>query len=345
MHIASSADQDHWLYVAELVIQGSDYPDGRHRFAVPIEVDSARYNCVNQSNTPSSTDSTLADEFESMNLDDFKDIGHSSEFPPLPMASGQSNAYSIDRTARSNDCGDNNVLGMIVHVALSVDIFVILTLYVNFSEFSSQKNGCWDVAVFKIVCKIKPTDQNWIQFEYPSPKSSAVVATDHDGKKSVLKPNSAKSYIGPPTSHVARRDLVPMRGAHKIPEVEQTMRLISYQGTQRKLNRTLLSRPDVSNMMLSLQLGMARSPSGTISVCWGTVNMILFKQLLINFYSDFGSSGGAVVDCEGNLVGLISNSILKIKPTAYVEPLYPLLNLLRSGLILKRSCASQSSSY
>jgi hypothetical protein len=82
--------------------------------------------------------------------------------------------------------------------------------------------------------------------------------------------------------------------------------------------------------------GMPRSPSGTISVCWGNINMILHKQLLINFYSDFGSSGGAVVDCEGNLVGLLSNSILKVKPTAYVEPIYPLLNLLRSGKIWKQ---------
>lgn len=64
--------------------------------------------------------------------------------------------------------------------------------------------------------------------------------------------------------------------------------------------------------------------------------MIIFKQLLTNFYSDFGSSGGAVVDCEGELVGLMSKSILKEKPIAYVEPLYPLLNLLRSGLIQKQ---------
>ena len=32
-------------------------------------------------------------------------------------------------------------------------------------------------------------------------------------------------------SHIARKDLVHMKGAHKIPEVEQTLRLISYQGT------------------------------------------------------------------------------------------------------------------
>ena len=37
------ADQDHWLYVADLVLQGSQYPNGRHKFATAMYKDSAPY--------------------------------------------------------------------------------------------------------------------------------------------------------------------------------------------------------------------------------------------------------------------------------------------------------------
>lgn len=44
---------------------------------------------------------------------------------------------------------------------------------------------------------------------------------------------------------------------------------------------------------------MARSATGSVSICWGRINQILNRQLLVNFYSDFGSSGGAVLDRDG----------------------------------------------
>ena len=77
---------------------------------------------------------------------------------------------------------------------------------------------------------------------------------------------------------------------------------------------------------------MQSSSTGSVSICWGRINQILNRQLLVNFYSDYGSSGGAVIDRDGCLVGILSSSPrLGAKQSAYIEPLYPLLNLLKSG--------------
>ena len=56
---------------------------------------------------------------------------------------------------------------------------------------------------------------------------------------------------------------------------------------------------DHSTCMCTHSAAMARSATGSVSICWGRVNQILNRQLLVNFYSDFGSSGGAVLDRDG----------------------------------------------
>ena len=109
---------------------------------------------------------------------------------------------------------------------------------------SSQKNGCWDVAVFKIICKIKPTDTTYIEFEYPSAAAAASNTAEEEGgllqslAREVQQSSGGAALVPVPTpvpapAPVGRVDLVPMRGSSKIPEVEQTLRLISYQGKRR----------------------------------------------------------------------------------------------------------------
>jgi hypothetical protein len=97
---------------------------------------------------------------------------------------------------------------------------------ISHAEFSTQKNGCWDVAVFKVICKIKPTDKGWITFDTPIHHTQGELKSTFDDLKNGRVSKIAKSS-SPDSAFI---DLFPMRGSAKVPEVEQTMRLISYQG-------------------------------------------------------------------------------------------------------------------
>lgn len=52
-------------------------------------------------------------------------------------------------------------------------------------------------------------------------------------------------------------------------------------------------------------------------------------MLLVNIYGDNGSSGGAVVDREGRLVGILSMSTLG-KQVAYIEPVVPIIRAVQN---------------
>ena len=90
------------------------------------------------------------------------------------------------------------------------------------------------------------------------------------------------------------------------PQVEQSLRLLSFQ------------------RMASL------------SICWGRVIQKSAEgMLLVNIYGDSGSSGGALVDREGKLVGVLSMSTLG-KQVAYVEPVVPIMRVVRQNLARKQ---------
>ncbi len=48
---------------------------------------------------------------------------------------------------------------------------------------------------------------------------------------------------------------------------------------------------------------------------------------MVNFFCDYGTSGGAVVDREGKVVGLMSKSSTG-KQVAYIEPVGPLVRAI-----------------
>ena len=134
-----------------------------------------------------------------------------------------------------------------------------------------------------------------------------------------------KSTAVPMQSNAQKNLLCPMGVFSGIPEVEQTLRLISYQGIND------LHSKKRCRLTFSFA-GMTISETGSISICWGRINQILKRQLLVNFYGDFGSSGGAVCDRYGLLVGILSASRISMRQSAFIEPLYPLYHLLRSGI-------------
>lgn len=88
----------------------------------------------------------------------------------------------------------------------------------------------------------------------------------------------------------------------------------------------------------------------SLSITWGRVIQNNAAGLImINLYGDSGTSGGAVVDREGKLVGLLSKSATG-KQVAYVEPVYPIYRVLqkhqfnsRTGSHIKEKCLYCSS--
>jgi hypothetical protein len=62
-------DQDHWLYLADLVMQGSDYPGGRHMFASPMHLGSPPSHCESQKSSKVES-SNLSAQFENVDLQD-----------------------------------------------------------------------------------------------------------------------------------------------------------------------------------------------------------------------------------------------------------------------------------
>jgi CBS-domain-containing membrane protein len=79
----------------------------------------------------------------------------------------------------------------------------------------------------------------------------------------------------------------------------------------------------------SLRL-MSFQRMGSLSISWGRmIQMSSEGMLLVNIYGDNGCSGGAVVDREGHLVGILSMSTLG-KQVAYIEPVVPIIRALQN---------------
>lgn len=84
----------------------------------------------------------------------------------------------------------------------------------------------------------------------------------------------------------------------------------------------------------------------SLSITWGRVMQSNFYGLImVNLYGDSGTSGGAIVDRDGKLVGLLSKSSVG-KQVAYIEPVGPVHRVLlkhqflgRSGLHIKEKCS------
>lgn len=82
------------------------------------------------------------------------------------------------------------------------------------------------MAAFKIFCKIKPTDGKQIVRLVDKPAPVPDLSSSNNGIHSAGGSSTGSS--GTPLPSV----LCPMFAAENIPEVEQTLRLISYQGKQ-----------------------------------------------------------------------------------------------------------------
>jgi hypothetical protein len=79
------------------------------------------------------------------------------------------------------------------------------------------------VAAFKILCKIKPTDGKRIELDLGKRGSSGIAKEKGGEKEETTAAATSSAGASVPA-------LSPMYGASNMPEVEQTMRLISYQG-------------------------------------------------------------------------------------------------------------------
>jgi hypothetical protein len=72
---------------------------------------------------------------------------------------------------------------------------------------------------------------------------------------------------------------------------------------------------------------------GQLCISWGRVlQHVHGGVILASFYSDKGSSGGAVVDREGQLVGILSMSHTT-NQAAYVEPVIDIIKLFESNYL------------
>jgi hypothetical protein len=90
-------------------------------------------------------------------------------------------------------------------------------------------------------------------------------------------------------------------------QVEQSLRLIGYQ-----------------HMM-------------SLSITWGRVMQTNANGLLmVNLYGDNGTSGGAIVDRECKLIGLLSKSTTG-RQVAYIEPIAPICRVLVKHLFVGRA--------
>lgn len=75
---------------------------------------------------------------------------------------------------------------------------------------------------------------------------------------------------------------------------------------------------------------------GSIAVSWGRmIQRCSDGMLIVNIYGDNGSSGGALVDREGRLVGTLSMSIINGRQIAFIEPIAPVIramNIIQQNL-------------
>lgn len=89
-------------------------------------------------------------------------------------------------------------------------------------------------------------------------------------------------------------------------QVEQSLRLIGYQ-----------------HMM-------------SLSVTWGRVMQTNANGLIMaNLYGDSGTSGGAIIDRDGKLIGILSMSVTD-KRVAYIEPVGPICRVLAKHRFIGR---------
>ena len=302
-----SIDQDHWLYIADLVVKGSEYPDGRLKFARAMEMDSSPYERQDEERVNAS----LQGRYEEISLAELN-LRTTPGFPQnassIPTITTFNNNKSVPRQSHSNTW-NINVLGTCIKpLKCYSSCVIIIHFIINAAEKPPNKDTSWDVTAFKVFCKISPTNGKSVEIVLPEKIHS-----------------QDQSTALPMQSNAQKNGLCPMGVFSGIPEVEQTLRLISYQGIN-----DLLSK---KRCRLTFSFaGMTISETGSISICWGRINQILKRQLLVNFYGDFGSSGGAVCDRYGLLVGILSASRISMRQSAFIEPLYPLYHLLRSGI-------------
>ena len=87
----------------------------------------------------------------------------------------------------------------------------------------------------------------------------------------------------------------------------------------------------------------------SLSITWGRVMQSNYSGLImVNLYGDSGTSGGAVVDREGKLVGILSKSSTG-KQVAFIEPVRSMSRVItkhqftRSGIHIKEKCTYCSS--
>lgn len=93
-------------------MQGSDYPNGRDRFSVPMDVDGARYAGI--SHLSSSSGCTPEFSFDNVTLEDLKDLTAPSNVNcnQFQQPSNSNEPGSSDRKhSSSNECGERSVLG------------------------------------------------------------------------------------------------------------------------------------------------------------------------------------------------------------------------------------------
>jgi hypothetical protein len=75
----------------------------------------------------------------------------------------------------------------------------------------------------------------------------------------------------------------------------------------------------------------------SLSITWGRVMQTNANGLLmVNLYGDNGTSGGAIVDREGKLIGLLSKSTTG-RQVAYIEPIAPICRVLAKHLFVGRN--------
>ena len=126
---------------------------------------------------------------------------------------------------------------------LTIIIFTfICMIFFLFSE--KPPDTSWDVAAFKILCKIKPTDGKKImRVINESVEGHGKLGVDMmSNADSVLSGGSNGVLSG--SSPAVTPGLCPMFGATTLPEVEQTLRLISYQGEHCAMSAEQLSALD-----------------------------------------------------------------------------------------------------
>jgi hypothetical protein len=89
----------------------------------------------------------------------------------------------------------------------------------------------------------------------------------------------------------------------------------------------LLSLLDPQQVEQSLRL-IGYQHMMSLSVTWGRVVQANANGLvMVNLYGDSGTSGGAIIDRDGKLIGILSMSITG-KHVAYIEPVGPITRVL-----------------